>query len=44
MANNNTQITTGTVVKVGIVALILLWLFGQNKKWNEVDQHLKNLN
>tara|TARA_E500000331_G_C16819796_1_gene524537 strand:+ start:50 stop:223 length:174 start_codon:yes stop_codon:yes gene_type:complete len=35
--------TTGGMVKVGIVALIFYWLFGQSKKWQEVDKHLKNM-
>lgn len=35
--------TTGAVVKVGIIALIFYWLFGQAKHWQEVDKHLKNM-
>ncbi len=35
--------TTGGVVKVGIIALIFYWLFGQGKKWQGVDKHLRNM-
>ena len=35
--------TTGAVVKVGIIALIFYWLFGQGKKWQDIDKHLKNM-
>ena len=37
------QWTTGGVVKVGFLAILFYWLFGQTQKWQEVDKHLKNM-
>ncbi len=42
LADPNTW-TTGGAVKIGIIALIFYWLFGQGKKWQEVDKHLRNM-
>ena len=42
LTNPNTW-TTGGVVKVGFIALILYWIFGGVKHWNEIDKDLKNM-